>query len=81
MTLVNMLILVQLMESLGNAYHDISIVGHWIFYSNYNKALCLTQEHLDLILFSSVGEEQVATFRFVFYAVRYIWAPINLKKG
>ena len=79
MTLVNMLILVQLMESLGNAYHDISIVEHWIFDSNYNKALFLTQEYLDLILSPSIGEEQ--TFRSVFYAVRYIWAPINLKKG
>ena len=35
--------LVQLMDSLGNANHAISIVGHWIFDSNYKKALCLTQ--------------------------------------
>ena len=35
--------LVQLMESLGNANHATSIVGHWIFDSNYKKALCLTQ--------------------------------------
>ena len=34
-------ILVQLMESLGNVNHDISISGHWIFYSNYEKALFL----------------------------------------
>ena len=27
-----------------------------------------------------VCEEQVATFQSVFYYVRYIWAPINLKK-
>ena len=31
--------LVQLMDSLGNVNHDISIVGHWIFYSNYEKTL------------------------------------------
>ena len=35
--------LVQLMDSIGNVNHSISIVGHWIFDSNYNKALCLTQ--------------------------------------
>ena len=35
--------LVQLMDSLGNMNHAISIVGHWIFDSNYKKALCLTQ--------------------------------------
>ena len=35
--------LVQLMNSLGNVNHAISIVGHWMFESNYKKALCLTQ--------------------------------------
>ena len=33
--------LVQLMGSLGNMNHDISIVWHWIFDPNYNKALFL----------------------------------------
>ena len=27
--------LVQLMDSLGNVNHDISVVGYWIFESNY----------------------------------------------
>ena len=31
--------LVQLMDSLGNVNHTIIIVGHWIFDSNYKKAL------------------------------------------
>ena len=35
--------LVQLMDSLVNVNNSISIVGHWIFDSNYKKALCLTQ--------------------------------------
>ena len=35
--------LVQLMNSLGNVNHAISIVGYWIFESNYDKAQCLTQ--------------------------------------
>ena len=36
--------LVQLMESLGNMNNAISVVGYWIFDSNYEKALSLTQE-------------------------------------
>ena len=70
--------LVQLMDSLGNVNHDTSIVGNWIFDSKYKKSLCLKQESLDIICSPSIGEEQVATFWSVFYAVRYIWAPINL---
>ena len=42
--------LLQLKESLGNVNNDISVVGHWILDSNYKKALCLTQESLDIIL-------------------------------
>ena len=41
--------LVQLMDSLENVNHDIIIVGHWIFDSNYKKARCLTQESLDIM--------------------------------
>ena len=71
--------LVQLMDSLGNVTHAISVVGYWIFDSNYNKALFLTQESLDIICSTSIREELVATFRSAFYDVRYIWAPGNLK--
>ena len=35
--------LVQLMDSLGNVNHAISIVGYSIFDSNYRKALFLSQ--------------------------------------
>ena len=35
--------LVQLMDSIGNVNRSISILGHCIFDSNYNKALYLTQ--------------------------------------
>ena len=35
--------LVQLIDALENVNHAISIVGHWIFDSNYEKSLCLTQ--------------------------------------
>ena len=38
--------LVQLMESLGNMNLAISIVGYWIFDSNYDKSLCLKNKSL-----------------------------------
>ena len=61
--------------------HDISIICYFIFDSDYKKELCLTQESLDIICSPSVGEELVATFQYVFYAVGYSWAPGNLKEG
>ena len=73
--------LVQLMDSLLNVNRAISIVGHWLFYSNFEKSLCLTQESVDVIRYPSIGKEQVATFQSVFYAVRYSWETGNLKKG
>ena len=48
--------LVQLTDSPVNVNHAISIVGHWIFDSNYEKAMCLTKESLDLICSPSVYE-------------------------
>ena len=48
--------LVQVMETLVNASHAISIVRKWISESNYEKALRLTREALDLIRSPSVGE-------------------------
>ena len=47
---------VQLMDSLVNVNHSIGIVGHWIFDSNYNKSLCLTQEYLYIICSPCIGE-------------------------
>ena len=41
--------LVQLMDSRVNVNYAISIVGHWIFHSNYKYGLCLTLESLDII--------------------------------
>ena len=35
--------LFQLMDSLGNVNHAISVVGYWIFDSNYKKALVLNR--------------------------------------
>ena len=36
--------LVQLMDYLGNVNHAISVVGYWIFDSNYKKELVLNRE-------------------------------------
>ena len=52
--------LVQLMDSLGNLNHAISVFGSWIFDSNYKKSLVLNRVSLDNICASSVGEEQFA---------------------
>ena len=71
---------VQLMNSLENLNCDISVVWYCIFYSNYKKALCLTQEYLDIICSTSIGKELVAKFKSVLFAVRYIWAPGNIKE-
>ena len=62
--------LVQLMYSLGNVNHAISVVGNWIFDSNYEKALFLNRASLYMICASSFGEEQDAIFENVFTAVR-----------
>ena len=35
--------LVQLMDSLGNVNHAISVVGSWIFDSNYERAFVLNK--------------------------------------
>ena len=62
--------LVQLMDPLGNVNDAISIVGYWIFYSNYKKLLVLNMLSLEMICAPSVGEEQAAKFVLVFTAVR-----------
>ena len=64
--------LVQLMDSLVNVNHAISVVGGWIFDSNYERALVLNKESLDMICAPYIGEEQAASFEKVYYAVRFI---------
>ena len=72
--------LVQLMYSLVNVNHAISVVGNWIFDSNYEKALVLNRASLYMICTPSVGEEQAAKFESVFTAFRYIYSRGRLKK-
>ena len=48
--------LIQLMDSLHNVNHDISVVGYWIFDSNYEKSLVLNRGSLEIIFPPSVGE-------------------------
>ena len=73
--------LVQLMDSLVNVNHAISVVGNCIFESKYEKALVLNRASLDMICAPSVGEEQDSMFEKVYYAVRYIYIGAQLKKG
>ena len=72
--------LVQLMDSLGNVNHAISVVGNWIFDSNQEKAFVLNKASLDTICVPSVGEEQNVIFEKVCYAVRYVFNAEKLKK-
>ena len=72
--------LVKLMDYVGNANHAISVVGYWIFDSNYEKSLVLNKEPLDMICAPSIGEEEVHTLETIFYAVRYIHKISQLKK-
>ena len=73
--------LVQLMDSLGNVNHAISVVGSWIFDSNDERSPVLNKASLDMICAPSIGEEQAARFEKVYYAVRYILNEAKLKKG
>ena len=47
--------LVQFMDSIGNVNHDISVVGNWIFYSNFERALVLNKASVEMIGAPSVG--------------------------
>ena len=48
--------LINLMNSLGNVNHAISVFEYWIFDPNYKKALVLNRDYLDMICAPSVGE-------------------------
>ena len=69
------------MDSLGNVNHAISVVGNWIFDSNYEKSIVLNRSSLEIVCTPSVGEEQAAIFESVFTAIIYIYAKEQLKKG
>ena len=73
--------LVQLMDSIVNVNHAISVIGNWIFDSNHERSLVLNKASLDMICAPSVGEEHNSIFEKVYYAVRYIFNEAKLKKG
>ena len=73
--------LVQLMDSLVNVNHAISVVGSWIFDSKYEIALVLNKESLDMICAPSIGEEEAARSETAYYAVRFVSNEAKLKKG
>ena len=64
--------LVQLMYSLGNVNHTVSLVGKWIFNSNYEKVLQLKIESLNLICSCSDEYQNVTIFNWVYYVLRHV---------
>ena len=58
------------MYSLGNVNHDISVVGYWIFDSNYKEAFVLNRKLLGMIFAPYFHEETVSVFDTVFTSVR-----------
>ena len=54
--------LLQLMDSVGNVNHAISVFVKWIFDSNYRKALPWNIGSFNLICASSDEEDYFATF-------------------
>ena len=64
--------LVQLMDSVGNVNHAVSLVGYWIFESNNKKSLPLTLYSLNILCPTSVGEGIFVVFESVFHAFIYI---------
>ena len=73
--------LVQLMDYLVNMNHAIRVIGYWIFDSNYEKALVLNRESLDMICAPSIGVEQVTEFETVSTAVRCILSAAKSKNN
>ena len=64
--------LVQLMDSLGNVNNSVSVLGKWIFDSNYKKSLPLTIESLNLLCYCSEKWKIFTLFDTVFYSVIYM---------
>ena len=48
----NFFTLVHFMEAVGNVNQAVSIVGNWIFDSNYKEALPLKTESLNIICYT-----------------------------
>ena len=70
----------QLLDSLGNVNYANSVVWYWIFDSNYEGALLINRELLDMICAPSVGEEQVTELETLFTDVIYILSTSHLNK-
>ena len=65
--------LVQLVYTSGNVNHAVSIIGCWIYDSNYKIELPLIKESLDIICSPYKYEKWMyAEFKDVYYAVRYV---------
>ena len=64
--------LVQPVDLLVNVNLALSVVGKWIFDSNYEKALPLSIELFNFIYSCSCVDQTIAIFNVVYYAVMYV---------
>ena len=64
--------LVQLIETVGNVNHEVSIGRNWIFDSYYDKNLPLAKESMNLICYYSDGYAMYLIFERVYYEARYV---------
>ena len=64
--------LVQIMDSVGNVNHSVSVFGKWIFDSNCQQYFPLNIYSLNLMCACSDEDDYFEKFQVVHYAVRYV---------
>ena len=63
--------LLQFMDTVGNVNNKVIIDVFWTYNSNNKKTLILVKESLDIIYYSSGGDEIYANSEVVYFLVRY----------
>ena len=65
--------LVQPIDTAGNVNNLVSIIGWWIYDSNYKREIHLIKGSLDMIFYQYKDEKGMYDeFKDVYYAVRYV---------
>ena len=64
--------LVKLMGTVGNLYHEVSILGYWILNSNNKNSFSLKINLLNILCSPLGGGGTVCHVEKVFYSARYI---------
>ena len=60
------------MDALGNSDHTMSTAEFWVYDPSYKKLLPLMEELLDLLCYSSYGDEMYGELEMVYFAVSYV---------